>query len=260
MCVFGPHVADICGVSAGIPAQHGQVRVGEQRAVVVPVPRAVLRRQADQPGGLGDLTGTYSGGGQQVFGQPGRGFLVGPCLPGVHGVVEPGGERRRPGYPVTGEQVEGLEDLEQVPPVVIAAVRFVPPLQQGRTEVGVLRQQPVPALHQRADQGAGPLPGRDPQSAGDKDADQAAAVHGHRAGGHELAVPVGGNIVVVAVEGPGADAAAAGEGVQLLQAGVRDQVGEEGAVRRPHRRVDVDHGRASGRNSCITYTYRSAAG
>src|SRR5690606_5140443 len=65
---------------------------------------------------------------------------------------------------------------------------------------------------------------------------------GHLAGtaGDQVRATPLRDVVVVVVEGPGGQPGGLGEGMQLVEAGVGDQVGEPGAVRRPARRVDQD--------------------
>src|SRR5690606_39257046 len=61
-------------------------------------------------------------------------------------------------------------------------------------------------------------------------------------GGEGGLVVIGGQVVVVAVEGDPRDPEPLGEGVQLLVGGVADQVRPPASPRRDRRRVDEDHG------------------
>src|SRR5690606_32595205 len=71
-------------------------------------------------------------------------------------------------------------------------------------------------------------------------ADEVAAGRGHGPGGDDRVAPFRGHVVVVALEGAGRDPGAAGEGVQLLERDVADDVAPEPAVGGPDRGVDPD--------------------
>ena len=60
------------------------------------------------------------------------------------------------------------------------------------------------------------------------------------AGGDDVVVPLGGDVVVVAVEAALGDAQAPGEDVQLVEVRVAHQMRPHAAVRRPERVVDED--------------------
>ena len=53
--------------------------------------------------------------------------------------------------------------------------------------------------------------------------------------------PIGGHVVMIALERARRDAQQLGEGVQLMGGHVADQMGPEPPVRRPPGRVDVEH-------------------
>src|SRR5690606_12745419 len=84
------------------------------------------------------------------------------------------------------------------------------------------------------------LPLAEPQPARVQLADQLAPLDQDRPGRDDLGVPLGGHVVVVALEGARRDAHPGGERVQFLQRGVADDVRPEAAVRGPDRRVDPD--------------------
>jgi hypothetical protein len=112
-------------VPVGGQAEDAQVGVAQHRAVRV-VRLAVVRGgQPDQAADLRDLGGVDPVGGQLELGQLGRDLLVltGIGLRVVDRVVEPGGQADRVGVVgQIGEFVDGLEQLGQVPLIVIVAV------------------------------------------------------------------------------------------------------------------------------------------
>ena len=79
---------------------------------------------------------------------------------------------------------------------------------------------------------------------------QGARVGRLRARGDGSGIPLLGNVVMVALEPTSGDAQLPGEGVQLLEAGVTDQVGPPTAVRMPRGWVDEQgHSATVGRGS-----------
>lgn len=83
----------------------------------------------------------------------------------------------------------------------------------------------------------------DPQARGDQPPHERMAVDMLRAGGDEPLEGLFGDVVMVEVEAATRDAVGRGEGVELVETGVADQVRPQAAVRRPARVVDQDgHG------------------
>ena len=87
---------------------------------------------------------------------------------------------------------------------------------------------------------AAPVAAPHPQARGDEPAHQLVAAHVLSSRRDESRVGLVGHVVVVEIEAAAGDAVRRGEGVQLLEVGVADQVRPEAAMRRPARIVDQD--------------------
>ena len=147
--------------------------------------------------------------------------------------------------------------------MVVGAVRLFPRLQQALTQFRHLRRELSLArgrgLHMleagcikagrkrrrpgaqqtRADLLGAFLQGN-PQTAGNERASQFCTAEFLRARPHQLIVEVRRNIVVVAIESMLTDARSRGELVQFRQGHIGNEVREDGAVRGPGGRVNVD--------------------
>lgn len=111
-------------------------------------------------------------------------------------------------------------------------------LEAGCIKAG--RKRRLPGAKQTRANLLGALLQGNPQTARNERASQLCTAELNRARPHQLVVEVRRNIVVVAVESTLTDARSRGELVQFRQGHIGDEVREDGAVRGPGGRVNVD--------------------
>jgi hypothetical protein len=117
------HSSDVPVVGSGVPREHGEIGVEQQRCVGVVGRAPVLRSGEHEPRHLADEVVRRTERTQFVGGDTRRRLLV-IGLPAVDDVVEQCGEPHRVGSARAGQLVGASEDGEHVRGVVVVPVRL----------------------------------------------------------------------------------------------------------------------------------------